>query len=178
MVRAHPGAQTFSLIIEGGSLFSCRQKLFVNFLPPKMNVPWQKKVLSIQAGLEPTIFCSVGRRVIHCATGPVHLGTRQAWTHSSLCLWLLFHSKVPLFWISFRSVVVITCASHAQGPRFEPGRKQIWNLCFCLTILTHIPAEATCAFACASVHTQHVTLPSIRIYCITSCSSNSVGSLV
>ena len=23
----------------------------------------------------------------------------------------------------FRSVVVITCASHAQGPRFEPGRK-------------------------------------------------------
>ena len=25
---------------------------------------------------------------------------------------------------SFRSVVVITCASHAQGPRFEPGRKQ------------------------------------------------------
>ena len=22
----------------------------------------------------------------------------------------------------FRSVVVITCASHAQGPRFEPGR--------------------------------------------------------
>ena len=26
--------------------------------------------------------------------------------------------------LSFRSVVVITCASHAQGPRFEPGRKQ------------------------------------------------------
>lgn len=25
---------------------------------------------------------------------------------------------------SFRSVVVITCASHAQGRRFEPGRKQ------------------------------------------------------
>ena len=24
----------------------------------------------------------------------------------------------------FRSVVVITCASHAQGPRFDPGRKQ------------------------------------------------------
>ena len=24
----------------------------------------------------------------------------------------------------FRSVVVITCASHAQGRRFEPGRKQ------------------------------------------------------
>ena len=26
--------------------------------------------------------------------------------------------------ISFLSVVVITCASHAQGRRFEPGRKQ------------------------------------------------------
>ena len=25
--------------------------------------------------------------------------------------------------ISFRSVAVITCASHAQGPRFDPGRK-------------------------------------------------------
>ena len=29
----------------------------------------------------------------------------------------------------FRSVVVITCASHAQGRRFEPGRKQhVWFL--------------------------------------------------
>ena len=27
--------------------------------------------------------------------------------------------------VSFRSVVVITCASHAQGPRFDPGRKQL-----------------------------------------------------
>jgi uncharacterized membrane protein YcaP (DUF421 family) len=27
---------------------------------------------------------------------------------------------------SFRSVVVITCASHAQGPRFDPGRKQLY----------------------------------------------------
>ena len=25
---------------------------------------------------------------------------------------------------SFHSVAVITCASHAQGRRFEPGRKQ------------------------------------------------------
>ena len=30
----------------------------------------------------------------------------------------------------FLSVVVITCASHAQGRRFEPGRKQ--SLCFTL----------------------------------------------
>ena len=27
----------------------------------------------------------------------------------------------------FRSVVVITCASHAQGPRFEPGRKHVFT---------------------------------------------------
>ncbi len=30
-----------------------------------------KKVSPILAGIEPAIFCSVGRRVIHCATGPV-----------------------------------------------------------------------------------------------------------
>ena len=27
--------------------------------------------------------------------------------------------------VCFRSVVAITCALHAQGPRFEPGRKQV-----------------------------------------------------
>ena len=30
----------------------------------------------------------------------------------------------------FRSVVVITCASHAQGPRFDPGRKQVFLFFF------------------------------------------------
>ena len=30
----------------------------------------------------------------------------------------------------FRSVVVITCASHAQGPRFDPGRKQVFFFFF------------------------------------------------
>ena len=29
-----------------------------------------KKCKTILAGIEPAIFCSVGRRVIHCATGP------------------------------------------------------------------------------------------------------------
>ena len=34
-------------------------------------------------------------------------------------------------WIScFRSVVVITFASHAKGPRFETGRKQAFSLFF------------------------------------------------
>ena len=32
--------------------------------------------------------------------------------------------------VSFRSVVVITFASHAKGPQFEPGRKQIIFLLF------------------------------------------------
>ena len=41
----------------------------------------------------------------------------------SLCTYIVFKT----FHIdSFRSVVVITCALHAQGPRFEPGRKQIF----------------------------------------------------
>ena len=31
--------------------------------------------------------------------------------------------KVRLERVSFLSVAVITCASHAQGRRFEPGRK-------------------------------------------------------
>ena len=29
--------------------------------------------------------------------------------------------------LGFRSVVVITCASHAQGPRFEPERNHPFN---------------------------------------------------
>ena len=31
---------------------------------------------------------------------------------------------------SFHSVAVITCASHAQGRRFEPGWKQTYFLSF------------------------------------------------
>ena len=38
--------------------------------------------------------------------------------------------KAPPGQPCFVSVVVITCASHAQGRRFEPGRKQ--SLCFYL----------------------------------------------
>ena len=34
-----------------------------------------------------------------------------------VCLWLLSIRGL-------RSVVVITCASHAQGPQFDPGRRQ------------------------------------------------------
>ena len=39
----------------------------------EMGQMWSKSYakISIQAGIEPAIFCSVGRRVIHCATGPL-----------------------------------------------------------------------------------------------------------
>ena len=36
----------------------------------------------------------------------------------------IYPKKISLSYLSFRSVVVITCASHAQGPRFDPARKQ------------------------------------------------------
>ena len=40
-------------------------------------------------------------------------------------------SMVETYWfhvaVRFRSVVVITCASHAQGPRFEPERNHPFN---------------------------------------------------
>ena len=46
----------------------------------------------------------------------------------NITVWLDNLQKNTLFdrCLSFRSVAVITCASHAQGRRFEPGRKQIF----------------------------------------------------
>ena len=38
----------------------------------------------------------------------------------------------------FHSVVVITCASHAQGRRFEPGRKQNY---FFLVQISYLPHD-------------------------------------
>ena len=38
-----------------------------------------KKCFSISAGLEPAIFCSVGRRVIHCATRPLVFKKVKFW---------------------------------------------------------------------------------------------------
>ena len=35
----------------------------------------------------------------------------------------------------FRGVAVITCASHAQGPRFDPGRKHLLFFLFLLLVL-------------------------------------------
>ena len=130
----------------------------------------QTKKFSIQAGLEPTIFCSVGRRVIHCATGPSYQGSMPGLTSFSsqaVGYWLCPASSIV--WC-FRSVVVITCASHAQGPRFEPGRKQNKVKIFAATpraeiILLVIQAEPT-----RPVGQRWMTLPPIRICSYTSVS--------
>ena len=42
---------------------------------------------------------------------------------SSLVQLRFFSANMPYKQDGFLSVVVITCASHAQGRRFEPGRK-------------------------------------------------------
>ena len=41
-----------------------------------------------------------------------------------------------MFLISFLSVAVITCALHAQGRRFEPGRKHIFSFCSVSTTMS------------------------------------------
>ena len=62
---------------------------------------------------------------------------------------------------SFLSVVVITCASHAQGRRFEPGRKQcffFFHPLLCDTPLAEVQARissflSVAVITCAS-HAQ------------------------
>ena len=48
----------------------------------------------------------------------------------------------------FRSVVVITCASHAQGPRFDPGRKHLFTLAKIFTYTIYITKSSNYAFHC------------------------------
>ena len=50
--------------------------------------------------------------------------TRYPLRHEAAHVGHLMENQLPAPPTSFRSVVVITCASHAQGRRFEPGRKQ------------------------------------------------------
>ena len=35
--------------------------------------------------------------------------------------------RLLTFSLGFRSVAVITSASHAEGPQFDPGRKQVYR---------------------------------------------------
>ena len=55
------------------------------------------------------------------------------WSHS-VCFWNKYYA-LTLVYYSFRSVVVITFASHAKGPRFETGRKH--TLAFCTSDPIH-----------------------------------------
>jgi hypothetical protein len=47
-----------------------------------------------------------------------------------LVLMLLVTQKTVVIYLSFRSVAVITFASHAKGRRFEPGRKHLFFFFF------------------------------------------------
>ena len=40
---------------------------------------------------------------------------------------MMFSFHLRSLVVSFRGVAVITSASHAEGPQFDPGRKQFWG---------------------------------------------------
>ena len=44
----------------------------------------------------------------------------------------------------FRSVVVITSASHAEGPRFDPGREHLYAEHTCMWSRLHVKWFVTC----------------------------------
>ena len=68
----------------------------------------------------------------------VRKNTAFCWGSKSKCSSksIFWPTPPPVFFqinslhLSFRSVVVITCASHAQGRRFEPGRKHWFPFSF------------------------------------------------
>jgi hypothetical protein len=45
-----------------------------------------------------------------------------AYTGPIIELWKKFNKEIATFFSRFLSVVVITCPSHGQGRRFDPGR--------------------------------------------------------
>ena len=47
-----------------------------------------------------------------------------------------------------RSVVVITCASHAQGPQFDPGRRHIFFFCLCIYFMKLFTVKFLLPFYC------------------------------
>ena len=51
---------------------------------------------------------------------------------SRIC-WIRYELIIFNISSSFLSVVVITCASHAQGRRFDPGRKQCFGVYISIT---------------------------------------------
>ena len=81
-------------------------------------------------GFNKKFLCGVplAQRIARWTSNPKVLGSIPRWDEKSFDFLMLATNDQQTFWIypshSFLSVVVITCASHAQGRRFEPGRKQ------------------------------------------------------
>ena len=70
----------------------------------------------------------LAQRIARWTSNPKVLGSIPRWDENTFVLNVAIPSPSNFFGsclsYSFLSVVVITCASHAQGRRFEPGRKQ------------------------------------------------------
>ena len=63
----------------------------------------------------------LAQRIARWTSNPKVLGSIPRWDD---CKFLSTPLIAVVRLCSFLSVAVITCASHAQGRRFEPGRKQ------------------------------------------------------
>ena len=91
-------------------------------------------ICSFIPGFANSLPCGVplAQRIARWTSNPKVLGSIPRWDENIFwpsMYWLPFPSWQQQIFTnylcSFLSVVVITCASHAQGRRFEPGRKQI-----------------------------------------------------
>ena len=60
----------------------------------------------------------LAQRIARWTSNPKVLGSIPRWDDCDFCVSSFSGAGSP---ISFLSVAVITCASHAQGRRFEPG---------------------------------------------------------
>ena len=74
----------------------------------------------------------LAQRIARWTSNPKVLGSIPRWDDCDFCV---SSFAAVVFPISFLSVAVITCALHAQGRRFEPGRKQIFSFCSVSTIM-------------------------------------------
>ena len=95
-------------------------------------------------GFNKKFLCGVplAQRIARWTSNPKVLGSIPRWDETFFCLTLsgnVFQSigEILLSTVnSFLSVVVITCASHAQGRRFEPGWKH-QNFASSTTLIYH-----------------------------------------
>ena len=75
----------------------------------------------------------LAQRIARWTSNPKVLGSIPRWDD---CVFCFSSSPGSMFLISFLSVAVITCALHAQGRRFEPGRKHIFSFCSVSTTMS------------------------------------------